>query len=54
MYYVDLTLREGVSLNDAIVQAKQIDEQSKTAGFYQEVLILLHGKALPMHVLKLI
>jgi hypothetical protein len=25
-------------LNDAIVQAKQIDEQSKTAGFYQEAL----------------
>ncbi len=38
VYYVDLTLREGVSLNDAIVQAKQIDEQSKTAGFYQEAL----------------
>ena len=35
---MDLTLREGVSLNDAIVQAKQIDEQSKTAGFYQEAL----------------
>ena len=38
MYYVDLTLREGVSLNDAIVQAKQIDEQSKVVGFYQETL----------------
>ncbi|OTG86881.1 hydrolase or metal-binding protein [Acinetobacter sp. ANC 3813] len=38
VYYVDLTLREGVSLNDAIVQAKQIDEQSKQAGFYQEAL----------------
>ncbi|OTG65388.1 hydrolase or metal-binding protein [Acinetobacter silvestris] len=38
VYYVDLTLREGVSLNDAIVQAKQIDEQSKAAGFYQEAL----------------
>lgn len=38
VYYVDLTLREGVSLNDAIVQAKQIDEQSKTSGFYQEAL----------------
>lgn len=38
VYYVDLTLREGVSLNDAIVQAKQIDEQSKVAGFYQEAL----------------
>ncbi|MCF7642739.1 recombination directionality factor [Acinetobacter johnsonii] len=38
VYYVDLTLREGISLNDAIVQAKQIDEQSKAAGFYQEAL----------------
>lgn len=38
VYYVDLTLREGVSLNDAIFQAKQIDEQSKAVGFYQEAL----------------
>ena len=38
VYYVDLTLREGVSLNDAIVQAKQIDEKSKQAGFYQEAV----------------
>ena len=35
---MDLTLREGISLNDAITQAKQIDEQSKQAGFYQEAL----------------
>ncbi|QIC72428.1 hydrolase or metal-binding protein [Acinetobacter indicus] len=38
VYYVDLTLRDGISLNEAIVQAKQIDEQSKQAGFYQEAL----------------
>ncbi|MFA3610714.1 hydrolase or metal-binding protein [Acinetobacter baumannii] len=38
VYYVDLTLREGISLNEAIMQAKQIDEQSKQAGFYQEAL----------------
>ena len=38
VYYVDLTLREGISLNDAIAQARQIDEQSKQAGFYQEAL----------------
>ncbi|MCT8090498.1 hypothetical protein H0920_06430 [Acinetobacter sp. C_4_1] len=25
-------------MNDAIIQAKQIDEQSKQAGFYQEAL----------------
>ncbi|MFW1941018.1 hydrolase or metal-binding protein [Acinetobacter junii] len=38
VYYVDLTLREGVSLNEAIMQAKQMDEQSKQAGFYQEAV----------------
>ncbi|WP_168378978.1 recombination directionality factor [Acinetobacter cumulans] len=38
VYYVDLTLREGISLNEAIMQAKQIDEQSKQAGFYQEAV----------------
>lgn len=38
VYYVDLTLREGISLNDAIVQAKEIDEQSKVVGFNQMAL----------------
>ena len=38
IYYVDLTLRDGVNLNDAINSAKQIDQQSKAAGFYQEAL----------------
>ena len=38
VYYVDLTLREGISLNEAIVQAQQMDEQSKQAGFYQEAV----------------
>ena len=38
VYYVYLTLIEGISLNEAIIQAKQIDEQSKQAGFYQEAL----------------
>ena len=38
IYYVDLTLKDGVNLNDAITSAKQIDEQSKAAGFYQEAL----------------
>lgn len=38
VYYVDLTLKDGIGLNDAIVQAKQINEQSKVAGFYQEAL----------------
>lgn len=38
IYYVDLTLRDGVNLNDAITTAKKIDEHSKAAGFYQEAL----------------
>ncbi|MBJ8554232.1 MULTISPECIES: recombination directionality factor [Acinetobacter] len=38
IYYVDLTLRDGVNLNDAITSAKQMDEQSKATGFYQEAL----------------
>ncbi len=38
IYYVDLTLRDGINLQDAISLAKQIDEQSKAAGFYQEAL----------------
>ncbi|ESK55446.1 hypothetical protein F990_01908 [Acinetobacter tjernbergiae DSM 14971 = CIP 107465] len=35
---MDLTLRDGVTLQEAIISAKQIDEQSKAAGFYQEAL----------------
>ncbi len=38
IYYVDLTLRDGINLQEAITSAKQIDGQSKTAGFYQEAL----------------
>jgi len=34
VYYVDLTLREGIGLNDTITQAKQIDEKSKKAIFF--------------------
>lgn len=35
---MDLTLREGTNLKDAITLTKQIDEQIKAAGFYQEAL----------------
>lgn len=38
IYYVDLILREGINLKEAITFAKQMDEQSKAAGFYQEAL----------------
>lgn len=35
---MDLTLRDGTNLQEAISSAKQIDEASKVAGFYQEAL----------------
>ena len=38
VYYVDLTLKDGVSLNEAVRTAKEIDQQSKEAGFYQEAV----------------
>ncbi len=44
VYYVDLTLRDGVHLQEAIQVAKQIDEQSKAAGFYQEALDFIAGQ----------
>ena len=45
IYYVDLTLRDGVNLQEEITSAKQIDEVSKAAGFYQEALdhVARHG-----------
>lgn len=38
VYYVDLTLREGVNLQHAIQVAKDIDLQSKQDGFNQQAL----------------
>ncbi|RZG68431.1 hydrolase or metal-binding protein [Acinetobacter bouvetii] len=38
VYYVDLTLREGVHLQEAIQTAKAIDQKSKLAGFNQAAL----------------
>lgn len=38
VYYVDLTLRDGVSLQEAIQTAKEIDQKSKLCGFNQTVL----------------
>lgn len=38
VYYVDLTLREGIDLQSAIHTAHEIDQQSKQAGFNQEAL----------------
>ncbi|MER8125481.1 hydrolase or metal-binding protein [Acinetobacter nosocomialis] len=38
VYYVDLTLREGVDLQSAIYTAREIDQQSKQSGFNQEAL----------------
>jgi len=38
VYYVDLTLRDGVNLQQAIQMAKDIDQQSKASGFNQMAL----------------
>lgn len=38
VYYVDLTLREGIHLQAAIQMAKEIDQKSKLAGFNQNAL----------------
>lgn len=38
VYYVDLTLRDGTSLQEAIQTAKEIDQQSKAVGFNQMAL----------------
>ena len=38
VYYVDLTLRDGTSLQQAIQMAQDIDQQSKQAGFNQNAL----------------
>lgn len=38
VYYVDLTLRDGVNLQQAIQMAKDIDQQSKALGFSQHAL----------------
>lgn len=38
VYYVDLTLRDGIQLQEAIQTAKEIDQQSKKAGFNQTAL----------------
>lgn len=45
VYYVDLTLREGIHLQEAIQTAKEIDQKSKLAGFNQNALdqIALQG-----------
>ena len=38
VYYVDLTLKDGISLQEAIQIAKEIDQQSKQVGFNQQAL----------------
>ena len=38
VYYVDLTLRDGVHLQEAIQTAKEIDQKSKLCGFNQSAL----------------
>lgn len=45
IYYVDLTIREGLTLEDAISEAKQNDTRRKTGGYDQAALdaAALHG-----------
>ncbi|MEF9994270.1 MAG: hydrolase or metal-binding protein, partial [Acinetobacter sp.] len=38
VYYVDLTLKDGINLQQAIQIAKDIDQQSKASGFNQYAL----------------
>ncbi|WP_335989778.1 hydrolase or metal-binding protein [Acinetobacter bereziniae] len=38
VYYVDLTLRDGINLQHAIQLAKDIDKKSKASGFNQQAL----------------
>lgn len=47
VYYVDLTLRDGVYLQEAIQTAKEIDQKSKLCGFNQAALdqVALQGYA---------
>ena len=47
VYYVDLTLRDGIHLQEAIQTAKEIDQKSKLCGFNQAALdqIALQGYA---------
>ena len=47
VYYVDLTLREGIHLQEAIQTAKEIDQKSKLCGFNQHALdqVALQGYA---------
>lgn len=38
IYYVDLVVRSGLTLEQAIVEARQLDQQRKESGFDQEAL----------------
>src|SRR5690606_24727298 len=38
IYYVDLTIRDGLSLTEAIAEARRLDTQRKESGFYQQAL----------------
>ncbi len=40
IYYVDLTIREGMSLNEAISQARKLDEERRELGIDQQALDL--------------
>lgn len=52
VYYVDLTLQDGIHLQEAIQTAKEIDLKSKLSGFNQAAWIRWHGRVLQMYSLR--
>lgn len=42
IFYADITVRHGMSMVDALLAAKQLDEQRQAAGFDQEALDQAH------------
>lgn len=46
IYYVDITLRSGISIEEALVEARQLEQQRKNAGFEQAALDLVARQGL--------
>jgi hypothetical protein len=52
IYYVDLTLRDGTNLQEAITSAKQMDEQVKQQDFIRRLWIMWHDRVMAMPALR--
>ena len=46
IFYADITLREGMSMEETLAAAKQLDEQRQHSGFNQDALDLIAREAL--------